>query len=96
MKRIKSISISPLVDSTWVKSSKNLFFILHEAAGKESFLTALHKLDERLDVTVMKEMELLIHAENYEAFIERMLDYYDNASKYQLPAKINIVLEGPC
>ena len=59
----------------------------HEAAGKESFLTELHKLDERLDLTVMKEMELLIHAENYEAFIERMLDYYDNASKYQLLLK---------
>ena len=41
----------------------------------------------------MKEMESFLYSENYEAFIEKMLDYYDNTSKYQLPVKTNIILE---
>ena len=41
----------------------------------------------------MNELETLLYAENYEAFIEKMLDYYDNTSKYQLPVKANIILD---
>ena len=65
----------------------------YKAAGKENFINALHKLHQRLSITVMKEMESFLYSENYEAFIEKMLDYYDNTSKYQLPVKTNIILE---
>jgi hypothetical protein len=41
----------------------------------------------------MKQMETLLHSENYEAFIEKMLDYYDNSSKYKLNKKANVVLD---
>jgi len=66
----------------------------YKAAGKESFINALHKLEKRLTVTVTNEMETLLLAENFELFIEKMLDYYDNTAKYQLPKKANIVLDG--
>jgi tRNA 2-selenouridine synthase len=65
----------------------------YKAAGKENFINALHKLNERLPKPVMNELETLLYAENYEAFIEKMLDYYDNTSKYQLPVKANIILD---
>lgn len=65
----------------------------YKAAGKENFMNALHKLNERLSLTVMSEMETLLHSENYAAFIEKMLDYYDNTSKYQPAKKAGIVLD---
>ncbi|KAA9038471.1 hypothetical protein FW778_12985 [Ginsengibacter hankyongi] len=66
----------------------------YKAAGKESFIIALHKLERRLTVAVIKEMEALLRAENFEVFIEKMLDYYDNTAKYQLPKKADMVLNG--
>jgi len=65
----------------------------YKAAGKENFINALHKLHQRIPITVMKEMESFLYTENYEAFIEKMLDYYDNTSKYQVPKKADIILD---
>jgi tRNA 2-selenouridine synthase len=65
----------------------------YKAAGKENFINALHKLSERLPLTVINEMETLLHSENYASFVEKMLDYYDNTSKYQSAKKANIILE---
>lgn len=65
----------------------------YTAAGKEDFMNALQKLDERLSKTVINKLKTSLHSENYEAFIERMLDYYDNTSKYQLTKRADIVLD---
>lgn len=65
----------------------------YKTAGKESFIKALHKLNERLPKSVIHELETLLHSENYEEFIERMLDYYDNTAKYQLTNKADVVLD---
>ncbi len=69
--------------------------ILHEyrAAAKKNFIKALHQLDERLPVNVRSELETLLHSENYEVFIARMLGYYDNTSKYQMTGNTNIILD---
>ena len=66
----------------------------YKSAGKESFINALHKLKNRLTETVINEMEALLQAENFEVFIEKMLDYYDNTAKYQLSKKADMVLNG--
>ena len=65
----------------------------YKSAGKESFIIALHKLKQRLRLTVINELEAFLHSENYEAFIERMLDYYDNTSKYYSDKKANITID---
>ena len=65
----------------------------YKAAGKENFIAALQKLIDRLSQSVITEMKLLLNAENYAGFIEKMLDYYDNTSKYQLEKKEGIVLD---
>ena len=65
----------------------------YKAAGKESFIKALHKLNERLHEDVIHELKTLLYSENYEEFIERMLDYYDNTAKYQLTRKADVVLD---
>ena len=62
-------------------------------AGKKNFIKALDRLDERLPVPVRSELETLLHSENYETFIARMLDYYDNTSKYQMTGNANIILD---
>ena len=64
----------------------------YKSAGKKSFLDALHKLNERLPATELQKSEAYLQSENYEAFIERMLDYYDQAAKYQLYKKANIIV----
>ena len=56
----------------------------YKAAGKEGFMNSLHKLKERLPDTVMKECEAFLQSENYYAFIENMLSYYDGTNKYNL------------
>ena len=66
----------------------------YKAAGKEKFINALHKLENRLTVTVINEMEALLFAENFEIFIEKILDYYDNTAKYQLPKRADVILDG--
>ena len=67
------------------------------AAGKESFINTLQKLKERLSAAVMNECEALLHAENYEGFIESMLNYYDQTSKYNLGNfDVQIETEGNC
>lgn len=65
----------------------------YKAAGKENFIDALQKLNERLPQSVITEMKSLLNAENYEIFIEKILDYYDNTSKYQLEKKGTVVLD---
>jgi len=65
----------------------------YKAAGKENFINALKKLNKRLTSSVIYELELLLHSENYKAFVEKILDYYDNTSKYQLTKKTDIVLD---
>jgi len=77
-----------------VDKKTRVYNILNEykAAGKENFINALHKLHQRLTLPVIKEMESFLYSENYEAFIEKILDYYDNTSKYQ-SVKTNIILE---
>jgi tRNA 2-selenouridine synthase len=54
----------------------------YKAAGKAGLMNGLHLLKERLAPTVMIECESLLHGENYEAFIEKMLDYYDEGRQY--------------
>lgn len=65
----------------------------YKAAGKENFIDALQKLNERLPQSVITEMKSLLNAENYEIFIEKILDYYDNTSKYQVEKKGTVVLD---
>ena len=66
----------------------------YRAAGKESFMHALLKLKERLPDSVMKECKALLHSENYNSFIENMLDYYDQTSKYNVEdIKLRIKVE---
>jgi tRNA 2-selenouridine synthase len=65
----------------------------YKPAGKKSFINALHKLKERLSLTVMNESEILLHSENYEAFILKMLDYYDNTSRYKTGRKAGVILK---
>jgi tRNA 2-selenouridine synthase len=65
----------------------------YNAAGKESFITSLHKLNERLPLTVIHELETLVHSENYKLFIERILEYYDATSNYQLHKSARITLQ---
>jgi len=65
----------------------------YKVAGKENFMEALQKLHQRLTLPVIKEMQSFLYSENYEAFIERMLDYYDNTSQYQAEKKATIVLD---
>ena len=65
----------------------------YKAAGKENFIDALQKLNERLPQSVITEMKSLLIMENYEEFIEKMLDYYDNTSKYQAEKKVTVDLD---
>jgi tRNA 2-selenouridine synthase len=65
----------------------------YRAAGKKNFIKALDRLDERLPFTVRIGLETLLHSENYEVFIDRMLDYYDNTSKYVVTGNANIILD---
>jgi len=65
----------------------------YKAAGKENFIDALQKLNERLPQSVITEMKSLLNAENYAGFIEKMLDYYDNTSKYQAEKKVTVDLD---
>ena len=65
----------------------------YKAAGKMKFMEALHKLKERLPSTVLYESEVDLHSENYEAFIDKMLDYYDQTAKYQSFSNPNIVVQ---
>ena len=78
-----------------VDKKKRVDNILQEykAAGKDKFIDALQKLNDHLPQSVITEMKSLLNAENYEVFIERMLDYYDNTSKYQLEKKATIILD---
>lgn len=64
-------------------------------AGKEDFINALHKLKDRLPINFFKEAEAFLQRENYYAFIEKMLDYYDNTLKYKFTetAEITITVE---
>jgi tRNA 2-selenouridine synthase len=74
------------------KTRINNILAEYESAGKKNFLDALHKLNERLPATELQKSETYLHSENYEAFIESMLDYYDQASNYQLYKKANIIV----
>jgi len=65
----------------------------YKPAGKENFIDALQKLNERLPQSVITEMKSLLNTENYAAFIEKILDYYDNTSKYQAEKKATIDLD---
>ena len=65
----------------------------YKAAGKEKFIDGLQKLNDRLPDAVITEMTSLLNMENYEGFIERMLDYYDYTSKYQAEKRADIVLD---
>ena len=64
----------------------------YKSAGKKRFIEALRKLYERLPATELQKSEAYLQSENYEAFIETMLDYYDQAAKYQLYKKANIII----
>ena len=74
------------------KTRINTILKEYKPAGKESFINALHKLKQRLHLTVIKELEAFLHSENYEAFIEGVLDYYDNTSKYNLDKKADMTI----
>jgi hypothetical protein len=65
-------------------------------AGKESFLTALNKLNKRLPTPVIQQLEALLHEEDYIAFITLLLDYYDTTSNYNTDSKqrINVPVSG--
>ena len=52
----------------------------------------MHKLNERLPATELRRSEGYLHQENYRAFIDSMLDYYDQSAKYQLRKKANIII----
>lgn len=66
----------------------------YKSAGKENFINALHKLEKRLTLPVINEIETLLRTENFEFFIEKMLEYYDNTAKYQLQKKAHLTLDG--
>jgi tRNA 2-selenouridine synthase len=59
---------------------------------KQSFTDALTKLEKRLSITVMKQSAAYLEEENYGAFIEKMLDYYDKSSKYNISKKPSIII----
>jgi hypothetical protein len=50
-----------------------LAVLLPESWQKESFLTALHKLDKPLYATVMKEMETLLRSETMKRLLSERL-----------------------
>ncbi len=90
MKMKEGIRVQLNVDK---KTRVNNILEEYKAAGKENFIDALQKLNDRLPKTVITEMKSLLNAENYEGFIEKMLDYYDNTSKYQGNKKATVVLD---
>ena len=90
MKMKEGIRVQLNVDK---KTRVNNILEEYRAAGKENFIDALQKLNDRLPQTVISEMTSLLNAENYEGFIEKMLDYYDNTSKYQGNKKATVVLD---
>lgn len=64
----------------------------YKSAGKEKLINALHKLNERISVNESEQLEEYLQQENYEGFIEKILEYYDATSKYQLSKKPIITL----
>ena len=56
----------------------------YKNAGKDGFMNSLYKLKKRLSANVMNKCEIFLNAENYEAFIENILTYYDQTDKYAL------------
>lgn len=62
-------------------------------AGKNNLINALHKLNERLPASELSELEEYLNQENYEMFIDKMLDYYDRTANYQLHKKATIILQ---
>ncbi|MGH2647604.1 MAG: hypothetical protein ACRDE8_08560 [Ginsengibacter sp.] len=59
----------------------------YKSAGKEKLINALHKLNERLPADESKELQEYLEQENYQMFIERILEYYDATANYQMSKK---------
>jgi tRNA 2-selenouridine synthase len=68
----------------------------YSPAGKESFQTALNKLNKRLPITFIQQLEMLLQVENYTSFISTILEYYDATANYndEKPAYINLSVSG--
>jgi tRNA 2-selenouridine synthase len=64
----------------------------YKDGGRNGFISSLQKLKERLPVSMMNECEAYLNVENYKAFIETMLSYYDRTDKYSLK-KIDIEIK---
>ena len=69
-----------------VEKKTRISNILHKYkdVGKDGFMNSLYKLKKRLSANVMNKCEIFLNAENYEAFIENILTYYDQTDKYAL------------
>ncbi|MEO8763668.1 MAG: hypothetical protein ABI416_05245 [Ginsengibacter sp.] len=64
----------------------------YTTAGKKKLLECLQKLKERLPAAKFEQSQMYLNTENYEEFIDNMLDYYDQSSRYHLPKKATITL----
>jgi tRNA 2-selenouridine synthase len=65
----------------------------YKPAGKDNLINALHKLNGRLPASQLTGLERFLHRDNYEMFIEKMLDYYDTTINYQSPGKAVVTLK---
>lgn len=77
-----------------VRAKQRVQNILHiyQEAGREKFITALHKLKDRLPAPVIKQCEDFISKEDYKAFVTVMLNYYDNTSIYNANKQADIII----
>ena len=59
----------------------------YKPAGRNNLINALYKLSNRLPESELTGLERYLNQDNYEMFIEKMIDYYDTTVNYQLPKK---------
>jgi tRNA 2-selenouridine synthase len=75
------------------KTRINNILTEYKPAGKNNLINGLHKLNGRLPESELKRLERYLKQDNYEMFIEKMIDYYDTTVNYQLAKKAMITLK---